>query len=534
MESAGGRRGANAGAGAVQHGQNPERLSVGQAARSRLVGAPTLQNPGQRELGDSCESKLQIPDFDSPLSYSKFLREFSLAQGDTFAGPTSDDGLAAFLNTPSVSIGQSLTLKIQSATEEWVLVEVLRMDGTKTGASEVCSFQVKAGIQPPERWVAYGGQRYVSFADWSVSATINVSDRHQWLSGSYAVRITNALGKTKLLPFVVEDQTLPAKVLVVMPSLTQPVAYNYALGGRDTSASAYKGWDGTAYVQSKRARAFAVQQPLDNNSSWTYLANIQGAVQYLERNGIPVAYTTDLGLWRHPELAVAYSTLIFPFHPEYIPPAVYAAVEKAIASGVHIVSWFSNGFYWKVEIGETSDGDTVLTINKDGDRDLWRRQHDGTGQLMSEQRLFGAKYPNRKGAWGGPITPLIIAPRSSSASEPSAKLLEHWIFANAGFQLNDQVDGAMGGEVDVIEAGSPFPPAQETIVLLSPYANSGGSTYAAATQFFTRPSGQMTFHAGSQVFSSALAASGPNQKKLQRMMNNILVRMIGVEHVHAP
>ncbi len=504
-------------------------------ARAHLTGPVVLKQPGRRELGDTCQSQLQVPKFHSSLQYSRFLKGFSLATGDPFPSATADDSgaLAAFASAPLVRIGGTLSVHIQTKNPELVLVDVLRMDGSTTGASIICSFQVNAAPQPAEAWADYKGQNYASFATWKETTKISIVDREHWLSGSYVVRVTDLDGKTILVPFVVEDDALPARALVVLPSLTQPVAYNLALTQRDTSASLYQGWDGKAYVQGKRVHAISVQRPLQSSLAGLYLSELSGAFQYLEQHGIPVTYTADLALWKHPELASKYSTLILPFHPEYASPEIYAAIEGAMDQGVHMMSWFSNGFYWKVEIGESSVGDTVLTINKDNYQDLWRNQLDAAGLSMSEQRLFYAEYPNRLGAWGGAATPFIVAPRAPGGL-PSADLMQHWIFEGTGFQFGDQVENAMGGEVDVTEPNQPLPPTAEAVLFSSPYFNKSGQEYAASTVFLRRPSGQMTFHAGSQVFPGALVGPSLAHERLRRMVTNILERMVGAKNIASP
>ena len=364
-----------------------------------------------------------------------------------------------------------------------------------------------AGPQPAPVIQEFRGNRYVSFATWEYNVKVPIPE--DCPNGFYRFVVFSPNGAVQeRVPFVVEDRSAPAPVCFVASHLTA-AAYNTAFG-----SSLYEGFDGDEYQRTLRASAVTMQRPRG-----AYYSHISPAVKFLERLNVPIRYTTTLSVHKDPTLLDGCRAIVLAFHPEYISARLRNTIVEAIERGVHLLSFSANAFYWRVELDQDPYGHDIMILDRAGG-DQWRNQ----GALFSEQNIFGAQYIT--GAWGGESMPFVVEPRMGANEMPDPGLMSHWIFEGTGLRFGDRIADLMSGEIDSLDPSFPAPDVQEQIVFLSPYYNHEGKEFMAHTSYFMRPNGQMTFHSASLRFHHALASSKESGRKIQRMLGNILHRML--------
>ena len=356
----------------------------------------------------------------------------------------------------------------------------------------------------------------MSFATWKYNVEVPIPD--DWSNGFYEFVSLPHDGTVDWTaqdsaPFVVEDRSTPEPVCIVASYLTA-AAYNTGFG-----ASLYKGFDGRAYHPRLRASAVSMQRP-----QVSYYRHIEPVVQFLEGLDVPLRYATTLSVHKDPTILEGCRVIVLAYHPEYLSSRLWNALTEAIARGVHLLSFSANAFYWRAALHKDAFGHDIMLADKKAG-DLWRNQ----GDAFSEQTIFGAQYP--QGSWGGDNTPFVVEPRTHADAAPDPGLMSHWIFKNTGLRFGDRIDGLMGGEVDTFHPSYPTPDVQEQIVFLSPYYNKEGKEFMAHTSYFMRPSGQMTFHSASLRFQHALVSTNEPGWKIQRMIRNILRKMLNPDDV---
>ena len=364
------------------------------------------------------------------------------------------------------------------------------------------------GPQPAPVIRELRGRRYVSFATWKYNVEVPIPE--DWPNGFYDFVVLSPDGTSQeKVPFVVEDRSAPAPVCIVASYLTA-AAYNTGFG-----ASLYEGFDGRAYHPRLQASAVSMQRP-----QASYYQHIAPVVQFLAGLDVPIRYATTLSVHKDPTILEGCRVIVLAYHPEYLSSRVRTAVTSAIKRGVHLLSFSANAFYWRVALHKDVFGHDIMTVDKKADAGLWRNQ----GDAFSEQSIFGAQYP--EGAWGPNKMPFVVEPRTHADVTPNPGLMSHWIFEGTGLRFGDRIGDLIGGEVDTFHPSYPVPDVQERIVFLSPYYNKEGKEFMAHTSYFMRPSGQMTFHSASLRFQHALASTNEPGRKIQRMIRNILGKML--------
>ena len=230
------------------------------------------------------------------------------------------------------------------------------------------------------------------------------------------------------------DENAPARLLVVLPTLTTQGAYNRGLVNQELSRSLYSGWDGKQYADSKRATAFSLRSPCEPSlcARWTFAPSIS-LIEFLESRGVPVVYTTDWAIADNHAMLLGYPAVTFNFHPEYIPVDAFQGAMNAAQAGIHFLIFMANEFYWRVEI-DGKDGEPVMICDRGKRSNQWRCQTDELGLSLSEQRLFYSSYPEEGEAWGERWHPLVVAEGTGPEVPRDAFDLQHWIFQDTGFQ----------------------------------------------------------------------------------------------------
>ncbi len=437
--------------------------------------------------------------------------------------------LSAFAKRAELSQGEPLSLAVHTEIPLDLDIIILRI--TKEGSSEILSSPIRVGPQPSPTIEELDGHQYTSFATWTYNVIVNIPDDGSWPGGYYEARIIAkqiddpdvGIPKAAIVPFVILEnvESNDSQLCVVTSYITPNVAYN-TVGG----ANLYMGLRGGAFTREAKTSAVSVQRPVESNS---YQPNVRTVVSFLYDSGYTIRHLTDLTIHRSPTLLSGCKVVVAFYHFEYVSSNIWVALSDAVDRGVHLTSLSANSLYWKVEIKKDKFGHDIVIVDRNDTNNLWRHQSDPNGRSFNEQEIFGAQYTI--GTWSDSTTDFLVEPRSLDHPIPSPELMDHWIFEETGLKFGDKLSGLMGLEVDTLHEDIEVPDMIDQIYFISPFLRNNDTVVLAYTTYFKRTNGQMTFHSGTLQFHNALLGDSKVELGLQKMIQNILERMVdeGIE-----
>ncbi|MFJ2029274.1 N,N-dimethylformamidase beta subunit family domain-containing protein [Streptosporangium sp. NPDC087985] len=321
--------------------------------------------------------------------------------------------------------------------------------------------------QAPPRTVA--ATRTVTAAHWRPGPEVDTSG---WPEGSYLIRLDAATGGRRYVPLTVRSASTRGR-LVVVNAVTTWQAYN-DWGGR----SLYHGPGGFA----DRSRAVSFDRPYDTSGARLFLDMERDAVELAERDGLPLAYVTDLELDRDPRVLDGARGLVSLGHDEYWSAPMRRTVEAARDHGTNIAFLGANAVYWRIRFAATPLGPGRLVIcHKDAAEDTWTVLWRESGK--PESSLTGPMYDCF------PSESAYVVHRPGN-----------WIFKGTGVRRGTVFPGMAGVETDRVGAGAPRP---MEVLSVSPVACGGRSTVAHSA-YYTVPSGAAVFSSGTMRWVCAM------------------------------
>ncbi|MFF2658875.1 N,N-dimethylformamidase beta subunit family domain-containing protein [Kitasatospora sp. NPDC058032] len=173
-------------------------------------------------------------------------------------------------------------------------------------------------------------------------------------------------------------------------------------------------------------------------------------IAWLERNGYPVEFCTDLDLHEDPELLSSYDLLLSVGHDEYWSEEMRGHAEQFVRDGGNIAFLSANTCWWRIR---PTDRNTAFASDTDhhvGDAyphlpatdQWWPAAPDGVGR--PENSLTGVSFRNG-GMWASAEGWPGDRPREGYTVQHA----DHWVFAGTGLR-----DGSDGGEPDRLGAGT--------------------------------------------------------------------------------
>ncbi|HWD09411.1 MAG TPA: N,N-dimethylformamidase beta subunit family domain-containing protein, partial [Actinomycetota bacterium] len=225
-------------------------------------------------------------------------------------------------------------------------------------------------------------------------------------------------------------------------------AYNLAgASGRDGGSSLYQHpvYLGPGAPGKPRGHKVSMRRPAGDShySLWDL-----PFVAWLERNGYPVEFCSDLDLHEDPALPGAYRLLLSAGHDEYWSEPMRSGVERFVAAGGNAAFFSGNVCWWRVH---PVDANTALACDTDhaasadahhfpATDQWWVPEPEGAGQ--PENTLTGVSFRNA-GEWAG-----WFEPGERPHLGFRLQHTDHWVFAGTGLR------GAEGGRPDVLGAGT--------------------------------------------------------------------------------
>jgi hypothetical protein len=347
-------------------------------------------------------------------------------------------------------------------------------------------------------------------------------------TGVYIAKLSAATGTSDCL-FVVRASR-PQRLLAQLPTATYE-AYN-AWGGDSLYPG---GTDRVGATGTTQGVQVSYARPYDSiTGAGQFFARDVAMVQFLERYGYPVSYTTSESVDRDPGQLSGHRALLDFGHSEYWSSRQAAAFAHARDAGTSLLFFGSDTMAWRVRYGARS---TITAYKEFAARDPDRSHPSGTfgsaGAALAGSAYVGCITPRVRQA-GPPVY------RYYSWS-PAPKLRPAWLFAGAGVTATTQIPGIVGYELDertpssppgsmvvgggrapcmaITEPGDPLP---------------GNPRDAAETTLYRAPSGALVFDTGTlgwelglqPVPSASPDAPRSPDPRIVAITRNVLVRAL--------
>jgi hypothetical protein len=463
--------------------------------------------------------------------------DWRIGAGGTVGADDLTRQIAGYAERPSVNLGESLDFHVSTDPARSFTVEVYRLgDYGGLGARRTAASPALPGVRQPDP--ATDRATGMVGCAWQASWTLEVPAT--WTSGAYLAAFTTDDGHRGLTPFVVRDDARRSDFLVVLPFSTyqaynqwpldgtvgKSLYYGYGHGGQASEAEAEGGDDrydvhGNAIYYGDRARTVTFARPYSGVGLPQRIDLDYDFLQWAERSGYDVSYSTSVDLQLGRVDASRYSALVFSGHDEYWSRQMRDTVGAALAQGTHLAYTAANNVYWHVRWEQDPNGaePPVMVCYKtspdpspdaSGPTCLWR-EVDVDGN-QAEQALLGVQYngiPREE-------VPLVVANA------------DHWLWAGTGVRDGETIAGIVGGEVDCFYPNSPRPTAVEhTLLSSSPYRPEGGSDAPRMqnTSLYQTGEGAIVFDAATFNWSLGLNREGYADARIQRATANLLNRL---------
>ena len=358
---------------------------------------------------------------------------------------------------------------------------------------------------------------------WDPSFTLAVPDT--WTSGIFVAVLNNAAGFQNYIVFVVRDDSRTADLLYQLGVNTLQ-AYNNWPNDNNTGKSLYNynSFGATTITGTTRAAKVSFDRPYrDDGSGGLFYWQLWDLylIQWLEKNGYNVAYSTDLDTHLNGSRLLNFKGFMSAGHNEYWSKPMYDNVQSARDNGVNLAFFGANAIYWQVRYEPSAAGvpNRILVCYKDPSIDpvqgstttvQWR------DALLNrpEQALMGVQFSDENGSQNFPY----VVTNSSS-----------WVYGNTDFTDGSSVPGIVGYEWDRFDSNFPSPPAVAgswTLLGNSPSVTDAGSANSSNSSIYQAQSGAWVFASGTMSWSSGLSASGLADPRIQQATTNVLNRFI--------
>jgi hypothetical protein len=343
-----------------------------------------------------------------------------------------------------------------------------------------------------------------------------------WVSGQYFFKLIAEDGSESYVPLIVREAQPRAKVLFQSSTATWQ-AYNQFGGSslyhNDLPAElGFKG-DHADVVSFERPYRCNVPEARCEPGSGDFDLGERWLGRWLEQQGVDVAYVTSLDIDADPSLVQGRKLVLSVGHDEYWTVGVRDSFEAARAAGVSLGILSANTGYWRIRIDASTQGTPRRSIvcYKDGARDPNQNAGDTTVMFRSdplprpESALFGVMYDTR-------ASRTFIDGFAQVVRTP-----EHWIYAGTGVRAGDVLAHVIGYEWDHVHDDDVSPKGLEILAHAQLINVAGAALSADLTLYYPTPS-SFVFAAGSIYWSRGLTQPGNVDARIQRMMQNLLMR----------
>jgi hypothetical protein len=497
-------------------------------------------------------------------------------------------GIQGYAGAVSALPGDTVPLYISVTTPTTYTIEMYRMGWYAGAGGRLVFSQADLPGMAQGTWTSATGlvgsatsisdpETLLLDANWSPSFALTIGA--DWPTGIYLIKLTAANGAQSYIPLVVRALQAQSAMLFSLPVNTYQ-AYNlwggsslYGIAGMTLTEEGDAAQTDANAALEHAALMFAKLQArgslkATNVSFNRPYARCAGAgdflswdihlVQWLERNGMDVAYTTNVDLAMQPDAMLAHRVAVFGSHDEYWTTAMRDGAEMARDQGVSLAFLGANAAYWHARLEPDAAGhaNRTLVCYK-----VATRTRDPLAALVQDP-LYSQQPSETTSLWRDPVLNrpenalLGLMYRSYFKFQRQHNgnyYLPHWVvntgpldrlFAGTGLVPGQQIAGGiLGYEYDALfHNGST--PTSLVILARSPLTNVYHHQDRACSAYYRAASGAMVFDAGSIWWSwglSELVPRGAYQPNLMRgneainlFMRNVMEAMLSASTTTAP
>jgi len=371
-------------------------------------------------------------------------------------GPTADVGGVAYgavegyVAQQAVSSGQVQRIYVDAPGAPSVRIRIFRMGwyGGTGGRLVLISSRLAARTQPS---CTHRFQTGLTECRWHPTLSFTIPSALP--SGVYIAQMSVRGGASDCL-FVVRAAT-PQPLIAQLPTSTYE-AYN-AWGGD----SLYPGGaDRVGLTGSTQGVEVSYDRPYGTiTGAGEFFARDVAMVQFLERYGYPVSYTTSESVDSDPSQLAGHKAVIDFGHSEYWSARQASAFAGARDAGTSLLFFSSDTFGWRVRYAAASTASSqagapdhvIVGYKEHAALDPSRSQPTGIfparGATLTGSSYLGCITTRVPGP--GPPTYLYYPWRPAPGLQPS------WLFAATGIDARTEIRGIVGYELDQRTALSP-------------------------------------------------------------------------------
>jgi hypothetical protein len=442
---------------------------------------------------------------------------------------TSVTTVQGFANFVDATQGQLVRFYVTSTTPAYRAVAYRMGWYQGLGARQIWASPIETGIEQPSCTVA-STTNMVSCANWTLSFVMRITPA--FVPGDYLIKLVAGPRAASYVPLTISDPTSTATYVIMNRSLVEQGWNTY--GGY----SYYTGvgpciLDHISYPPCNRARVVSFDRPYDTGfGASDFLTNEYPLVQLCEREGLDVAYISDVTLDEDPNLLLHHKVLLSLDHDESWTYAERMAVQNAVNHGVNVVYFGAAAMVRHVRLQPSPLGPNREEVDY---RDSYEDPLNGVGSPM---QVTGNTWESPPTDWSpvgqigeeysGYLSPGITAPLVISDASS-------WVFKGTGLRDGSSLAGVVGSDFDHVIPTSATPSDIEILAHSPIPADDGtvsGGTWDGVSYsdmiYFTNPtSGGGVIDTGNNVWIGDLRSCTSQNTdcaapKLSKITNNIL------------
>ncbi len=367
---------------------------------------------------------------------------------------------------------------------------------------------VSGHVQPSCRFTS--GINMVSCANWHRSLVIKITSA--FYQGDYLLKLVGNGNQQAYVQLTVWAPSSKATYLFMSRSLTEQ-GWN-AFGGYDF----YQGEGSCApgvptYPVCNRARVVSFDRPqADGNGASDFLSNEYPLLRLMEKDGLDVAYCTDVTVDEHPDVLLAHRVLLSLGHDETWTYPELQGAQDALARGVNIAFMSAAAIVRHARLQPSPLGPDREEVDY---RDSSEDPLNGHG---NPNEVTGNTWASPPTDWNStPFTGQIYSGYLLPGAAPTPFVVHDaraWIFKGTGLHNGSVVPRVIDSDIDHIDAAYGTPQNVEVlghspVPLNVAYTNQGewnGDTYSDMT-YYTSPSSKAgVFDSGNVNWIDAMSA----------------------------
>jgi len=311
--------------------------------------------------------------------------------------------IKGYASAVSINKGESITFFVSVNPAQTFTIDVYRL-GWYGGAGGRLMQHVDALQGTQQQTCPTDPTLGTIVCAWNPSFTLAVPDT--WTSGIFVALLANAAGFQNYIVFVVRDDSRTADLLYQLGVNTLQ-AYNNWPNDNKTGKSFYNynSFGAMTITGATRAAKISFDRPYrDDGSGGLFYWQLWDLylIQWLEKNGYDVAYSTDLDTHLNGSRLLGFKGFMSTGHNEYWSKPMYDNVQAARDGGVNLAFFGANAVYWQVRYEPSAAGvpNRILVCYKDSSIDpvqgptttvRWRDLN------RPEQALMGVQFSDENG-----------------------------------------------------------------------------------------------------------------------------------------